>query len=129
MDSLEPLNILLIDDEYMILEMASEILKFLGHQVFIATSGADGLKIFFEQKDQLDLIIIDLLMPGMNGKEVYQQIRQINATIPIILSTGISDAKDKESLKNLDVFAFLEKPYTLPQLENLITKIVNQVKK
>lgn len=117
------LNILLIDDEFMVLELASEILTFLGHKVFIATSGSDGLKIYQENQEKIDLIIVDLLMPEMNGKEVYDKIREFDPDVPIIISTGISEAKDKEALKNLKVVDFLEKPYTVPQLEKIINKI------
>jgi len=117
------LNILLVDDEFMVLELASEILTYLGHKVFIANSGFDGLKLFKENQNKINLIIVDLLMPEMNGKEFYEKIREIDANVPIIISTGISEAKEKEALKNLDVLDFLEKPYTVPQLEAVINRI------
>ncbi len=119
------LNILLIDDEELVLELASEILTFLGHHVVARNSGRAGIDYFKEHQQEIDLIIVDLLMPDMNGKECYEEIRQIDARVPVIISTGISDVAEKESLKQLQVFAFLEKPYTVPQIE----KIVNQVSK
>ncbi len=119
------LNILLIDDEELVLELASEILTFLGHQVVALNSGRAGLDYFKAHQQEIDLIIVDLLMPDMNGKECYEAIRQIDSSIPVIISTGISDAAEKESLKHLNVFAFLEKPYSVPQIE----KIVNRVSK
>ena len=116
---------MLIDDEELVLELASEILTFLGHQVVAQNSGRAGIDYFKKHQQEIDLIIVDLLMPDMNGKECYEEIRQINAKVPVIISTGISDVAEKESLKQLQVFAFLEKPYTVPQIE----KIVNQVSK
>ncbi|HHE54569.1 MAG TPA: response regulator [Caldithrix abyssi] len=117
------LNILLIDDEFMVLELASEILTYLGHKVYIANSGLDGLKIYKENQNIIDVIIVDLLMPDMNGKEFYDKVRAFDSDVPIIISTGISDAKEKETLKNLQVVDFLEKPYTVPQLEAIINKV------
>jgi len=117
------LNILLIDDEFMVLELASEILTYLGHKVYIANSGLDGLKIYKENQNIIDVIIVDLLMPDMNGKEFYDKVRAFDSDVPIIISTGISDAKEKETLKNLQVVNFLEKPYTVPQLEAIINKV------
>ncbi len=123
------LNILLIDDELMVLELASDILSFLGHTVFVAHSGHDGFRIFSEKQNEIDLIIVDLLMPDMNGKEFYAKVRQINKEVPIIISTGISEAKERDALKNLDVYGFLEKPYTVPQLEEIVNKVSQSVKK
>ncbi len=117
------LNILLIDDEFMVLELASEILTYLGHKVYIANSGLDGLKIYKENQNIIDVIIVDLLMPDMNGKEFYDKVRAFDPDVPIIISTGISEAKEKETLKNLQVVDFLEKPYTVPQLEATINKV------
>ncbi len=119
----EGLTILLIDDEYMILEMASEILSYMGHKVLLAQSGAEGLKHLHKHRDQIDLVIVDLLMPDMNGKECYEEIRKVDSHIPIVISTGISDVANKEGLKNLDVIDFLEKPYTVPQLQSVLDKL------
>ncbi len=123
------LNILLIDDEFMVLELATEILTFLGHEVFVATSGRDGLQIFKEHQKKIDLIIVDLLMPEMNGKEFYDKVREFDSEVPIIISTGISEVKEKEALKELQVVDFLEKPYTVPQLEAIVNKISKLAKK
>lgn len=117
------LTILIIDDEYLILEIASEMLSYLNHKVILASSASDGIQKFKEKRDRIDLVIVDLLMPDMNGKECYEELRKIDPAIPIVMSTGISDVANKEGLKNLDVLAFLEKPYTLPQLENILQKI------
>ncbi len=123
-----PLNILLIDDEFMVLELASEILTYLGHKVFVANSGSDGLKIFLDKKDEIDLIIVDLLMPDMNGKEFYEKVRAVDSDVPIIISSGISETKEKKALKELDIFDVLEKPYTVPQLEELINRVSKLMK-
>ncbi|MHB2155803.1 response regulator [Calditrichota bacterium GD2] len=123
-----PLNILLIDDEFMVLELASEILTYLGHKVLVANSGSDGLKIFLDKKDEIDLIIVDLLMPDMNGKEFYEKVRAVDSDVPIIISSGISETKEKKALKELDIFDVLEKPYTVPQLEELINRVSKLMK-
>ncbi len=107
----------------MILDIAGEMLSYLGHKPFLASSAQEGLKIFLEKKDEIDLVIVDLLMPDMNGKECYQELRKIDPTIPIILSTGISDVAHKDGLKNLQVVGFLEKPYDMEKLQGMINKL------
>ncbi len=107
----------------MILDIASEMLSFLGHKTFVASSAKDGLRLFQEKKDEIDLVIVDLLMPDMNGKECYEELRKIHPTIPIILSTGINDAARKEGLKHLQVIGFLEKPYNMEKLQGMINKL------
>lgn len=119
----DSLTILIIDDEYLILDIASEMLSYLNHKALTASSAQEGLALFRQNKDSIDLVIVDLLMPNMNGKECYEELRKIDPRIPIVLSTGISDAGSKEGLKNLDVLGFLEKPYTIPQLESILNKI------
>gem|GEM_PF-2944539 len=119
----ESLTILVIDDEHLILDIVSEMLKFLNHHALVTSSARDGIELFKQKQNEIDAIIVDLIMPDMNGKECYEELRKIDADIPIILSTGISDAGNKESLKHLNVLGFLEKPYTLPQLEAILGKI------
>lgn len=116
-------NILIIDDEPMILEIAGEILTYLGHKVWMAESGNQGIKIFSEKHHELHLVIVDLLMPDMNGKECFEQMQKIDDHVPIVLSTGISDVENKEGFKHLNVFGFLEKPYTLVQLRDILQKL------
>ena len=105
------------------MDIVSEMLKFLNHRAIVALSAHEGIELFKQKQNEIDVIIVDLIMPDMNGKECYEELRKIDADIPIILSTGISDAGNKESLKHLNVLGFLEKPYTLPQLEAILGKI------
>ncbi len=119
----ESLTILIIDDEHLILDIVSEMLNFLNHRAIVTSSAHDGIELFKQKRNEIDAIIVDLIMPDMNGKECYEELRKIDPHIPIVLSTGISDAGSKEGLKNLDVLGFLEKPYTLPQLESILNKI------
>ncbi len=118
-----PLTVLVIDDEHLILDIAKEMLAYLGHKAILSSSPEEGIETFRKRKHEIDLVIIDLLMPEMNGKDCAAAIRKIHPDVPLVLSTGISDAGNKEGLKNMDVIGFLEKPYNIQQLENMLQKI------
>ena len=82
----EPLSrgsgpVLLIDDEEMILDVGKEMLELLGYQVFISRKGVDAISIFEKHKSNIDLILLDMVMPGMDGGEVYDRLKGIDPEI------------------------------------------------
>ena len=81
-------TILLVDDEKMIVEVASGMLKKLGYEVITAGSGQQAIDIVSERGKRIDLVILDLIMPGMDGGKTFDRIRKMRPHIPIVLSSG-----------------------------------------
>jgi DNA-binding response OmpR family regulator len=107
-------NILLIEDEFAIVEFLTTGLRYEGFQVKTATNGEIGIKLFL--KENIDLIILDIMLPDIDGFQVCKKIRSLNSEIPIIMLTAKKDIKDK--IKGLDFGAddYVTKPFSFDEL-------------
>ncbi len=84
----------------MILTVGREICKALGYSVILAASGKEALKIYKEKKEEINLVILDMIMPEMNGLETFLELKKLNSDIKVLLSTGYSiDEKAQEMLR------------------------------
>lgn len=111
-------KILLIDDSEYMRKLTGQILSESGYDVFMASSGSEGLRLAASEKP--DCVILDLLMPDMDGFDVLKQLRQDRNTIPIIIfSSDIQDSARARCFK-LGAFDFVDKP---PQRDTLVNKI------
>jgi CheY-like chemotaxis protein len=118
-------TILVIDDEELLIEICEMMLKRLGHKVFKAHSGSEGIKIFEANKNQIDLIISDLNMPEMNGQEVIDRLRKIDRNIKVLLSSGaLLDSDENEVIKK-GFNGLLKNPYKINTLSEKMTEILN----
>ena len=118
-------TILLIDDEEIVINISEMMLKRLGYNVLKAHSGYEGLQLFEKNKSKIDLIISDLEMPKMNGKEVMDKIREINPEIKVVLSSGALTDADEKNVMNKGFNGFIKKPYNLNTLYKKMAEIIN----
>ena len=81
-------TVLLVDDEVKIIEVAKAMLEYLGYHVIDALSGEQAVDAFLRKADEIDLVVLDLIMPGMDGGKVFDRIREIKPAVPVILSSG-----------------------------------------
>jgi CheY-like chemotaxis protein len=109
------LNILVIDDEPLLAETLGELLRILGHEAAIVTSGEEGLTRLATTR--FDMVMTDLGMPGMSGWEVAQAVKTRWPQLPVILVTGWGDAVESTRLDGTGVDVVLAKPYRVAQLE------------
>lgn len=121
--SLKPgLNILIVDDEEFIRDFLRGILKTYGAHVIEAKDGYEAVDIYRNIKEKIDLIILDMIMPGKKGDEVLKEIRDIDKDVKIIISSGFMNDKQKKALKEYHVNGFLDKPYNDKRLIEAINK-------
>jgi CheY-like chemotaxis protein len=111
--------VLMIDDEASVREAAVDILALENVFVFTAANGADGIALYQEKMEAIDLILLDLSMPGLSGHETFRALRQIDPQVKIILSSGYSEEEVYRQFAGEDVTDFLAKPF---QLATLIQK-------
>ena len=116
---------LLIDDEPMVTDVCELMLKELGYRVLKASSGPEAIKIFENNRDQIDLIISDFNMPGMNGQEVVDRVRTIDQRAKVLLSSGGVSVPHEEDAIARGFNGFLQKPYSLNTLSDKIAEILN----
>lgn len=118
-------RILIVDDELDLLKMLQSIFKRDGYaNILIASSGKEALKIF--QKDQLDMVILDIMMPEMNGLMVLKKIRETSA-IPVLMLTARGEADDKFSGFENGADDYLVKPFLPKELLLRVQAILNRV--
>lgn len=109
-------KVLTIDDEESVRDLLTSILVEAGYDVITASNGTEGLKISTEEK--VDLIILDLVMPGFNGFQVCERLRANNATktTPILVLTGLAGTEEMEMALNAGADDFVTKPIRMKEL-------------
>ena len=121
-------KLLVIDDEPAVLETTSNLLRKIGYTVHSAQNGDEGIKIFDARKDEIDLVIVDMKMPGKNGIETFQEMKKIKSDFRAILTTGYSIRGDTDAMFRLGLRAYVLKPYTLAELSTKISKVLKEGK-
>jgi PAS domain S-box-containing protein len=119
-------TLLLVDDEEMIIEVGEEILQALGYKVLPALSGKEALEIYKNKKDSIDMVILDMIMPGMGGGETYDNLKQINPDIKVLLSSGYSISGQAAEILERGCDGFIQKPFKLKQLSVKIREILDK---
>jgi two-component system, cell cycle sensor histidine kinase and response regulator CckA len=117
-------TILLIDDEKMILDVGCELLEELGYTVLPALSGKQALEIFQKNSNKIDLVIMDMIMPGMGGGETFDHLRSIDPDIKVLLSSGYSVDGQATKILHRGCNGFIQKPFNLNQLAEKIGAIM-----
>ena len=108
-------NVLVVDDEKEICWLLQQILSQEGYQVSTAHSGKEGLA-HIGQGGEIDILILDLRLPDMNGLDLLEQIRAGGLQIPVVVITAFGDEESRERAAGLGVKAFLDKPFEISTL-------------
>lgn len=118
------LKILIVDDEDMIREVSTAMLDELGFETLAAASGEDALALFSEHRDSIGIVLLDQVMPGMDGVTVIKELRSIRPDIKVLLASGFSQQEVSERFKGLGLNGYLPKPYTLKDLTSVLTRVL-----
>ncbi len=122
-------HILLIDDEQVILISLKKILEKMGYKITEVMDSTEALKIFQNNPRKFDLIITDYGMSGINGKELAQKTKEIDADTPIILITGYRDLFSREDLSKLGIDDMLVKPFRTEELNSAVRSVLDKKNK
>jgi CheY-like chemotaxis protein len=117
-------TILLIDDEKMILDVGRELLEELGYIVLPTMSGQEAIDIFQKSRNNIDMIIMDMIMPGMSGSETFDRLKEINPDVKILLSSGYSVDGQATNILKRGCDGFIQKPFNMNQLADKILNIM-----
>ena len=118
--------VLLIDDEDMILDVGKHMLSRLGYEVLLAGSGKEALGIYEKYKDNIALIILDMIMPNMSGGETFERLRELNSQVKVLLSSGYSIDGQATEILNRGCNGFIQKPFTVTALSRKLREILDQ---
>jgi len=121
-------KVLLVDDEETVREIGAEMLKELGFTPITAVDGMDALEIFKSTPD-IDLVILDLTMPRMDGEQCFRELRQLRSEVKVVMSSGFSEHEVTQKFVGKGLAGFIQKPYKLSVLKDAIRDIMNQLMK
>ncbi len=119
-------TILFIDDEDVIIDVAREMLEILGYKVFYAQTGEEAVRIYKQHQHEIDLVIQDMVMPGMNGADIFQAIRKISPNVKVILASGYVMNKQIAAVMEAGCRAFMQKPFRLEELSVKVREVLDE---
>ncbi len=119
-------TILVVDDEPAIKDLARDILKKFGYNVLVAGGGEDAITLYQHSKGEIKIVLLDMVMPKMNGREVFQRIREINPSARVIVSSGYSHDRDADDLLGQGAAGFVQKPYRMADLLKAVEKALEE---
>ncbi|MBU2455799.1 MAG: response regulator, partial [Proteobacteria bacterium] len=122
-------HILFIDDEVFQTEMAEQLLQRLGYRVMTSNDSIDALNLFLNEKDTIDLVITDMVMPKMTGKTLAEKMLKIKPGLPIILCSGYSDDIDVNRIKKIGITQYLMKPIDMKTLAKAVNAALQKKEK
>ena len=117
--------ILVVDDEELVRNVASKMLGKLGYQVVCCNDGLQATDYYREHAGNIDLVILDMIMPGLNGKEAFTAMRTINPQVRILLASGYSIDVDTEAMMTQGLQGFISKPFRLESLAEMVAEALS----
>ncbi len=121
-------TVLVIDDEDYMLEVVRDVLESHGHASLLALSGEQGIEMLGREPERIDLVLLDLTMPGLGGVETLRRLRKVTPGIPVVLSSGFAAEEALGQLKGLNLDGFLQKPYLAADLLRMVETLAPQVR-
>lgn len=115
---------LLVEDEDFILELGQDLLEAIGYRVLIARDGKEAVEVYEKNLDDIDIVVLDMVMPNMGGGEAYDRMRKINPDIKVLLSSGYSIDGEATEILERGCNAFIQKPFNMKDLSQAIRKIL-----
>jgi len=119
-------GVLFVDDEEIIRRIGTRVLENAGYAVFTAADGAEALEVFLEHREGIGCIVLDLVMPRLDGVQAYHKLRALSPGIPVIMTTGYGEGEIKGKFEKLDLAGFLRKPFTASALSGLVSECVGK---
>jgi PAS domain S-box-containing protein len=118
-------TILLVDDEEFVRDLGARILRKAGYHLLTATNGKEALDLFEKERTQISLVILDLIMPEMGGKECLKEIRKIDPQLKILIASGLSSDPSLTESPELGARGFVSKPFRVKELLQQVRKVLD----
>lgn len=115
-------TVLVVDDEDHVRNVTEMMLTQFGLDVIGASDGLEAVQLVESRGDAIDLVVMDLTMPRMNGQAAFDEMRKIRPDIKVIMTSGYNEADAAGDLKSKSVFDFLQKPFDLEKLISTVRR-------
>ncbi len=119
-------TLLVVDDETFVLKASTEILEELGYRTFSAGNGGQAIALFREKAKQIDAVLLDMIMPDLNGNQVLAEMRKIDPAVRVIRCSGYSLSDMQAEAPFPESEEFLQKPYTIEALSAVLNKVLEK---
>ena len=119
-------TVLLVDDEDVIIEVTDQMLANLGYRVLTARNGQEALEIYARSENRIDIVILDLIMPGMSGSQTYDQLKRLDPAVRVLFCSGYSVDVQAAAIFERGVDGFIQKPFDAVQLTCKIREILER---
>jgi PAS domain S-box-containing protein len=113
-------TVLIVDDEYVMRATGADVLRDSGYEVITAENGKEAIEIFEKNHNNINLVILDMIMPEMNGKDCFTELKKISSNIKVLLSSGFAKEEEVEYLKKEGVKGFIKKPFSGNELSQAV---------
>jgi CheY-like chemotaxis protein len=110
----------------MIIDVSVQMLKKMGYDVLTANNGREAIEIFKQNNDRVAIVILDLIMPGMGGGEVYERLKEIDSNVKVLLSSGYSIDGQAAEILNRGCDGFIQKPFKLNELSYKLRELISK---
>ncbi len=117
-------TVLLVDDEEIILSVSKELLEGIGFQVLTANHGKEAVEVYRNNLEKIDIVLLDMIMPGIGGGEVYDRLKEINPEVKVLLSSGYSINNQAAEILKRGCNGFIQKPFNMKALSGKIREII-----
>jgi two-component system cell cycle sensor histidine kinase/response regulator CckA len=118
-------SVLLVDDEELVLGVSKELLEVMGYHVLAAKDGKEAVEIYRKNQDDIDIVVLDMVMPGMGGGEVFDCLKGINPNVRVLLASGFAVNGEATQILERGCNGFIQKPFNMNELSEEIEQIMN----
>jgi two-component system, cell cycle sensor histidine kinase and response regulator CckA len=119
-------TLLLVDDEPLVIQATEGMLTRLGYTLLTAGSGQEALALFEREHTRIDLVILDMIMPGMNGSETFDRLQAVDPQVKVLLSSGYSRSGQAEAILSRGGRGFIPKPFDMTAISRKIREILDE---
>ena len=117
--------ILLVDDEDLVRNFAEEVITTLGHSVIPCSNGREAVDVYCKKYKEIDLVILDMMMPELNGKDTYYELKKINPEVKVVFASGYSDTNETQSLIDDNLTVMMHKPFDIKAISDTLKKMLS----
>lgn len=119
-------TLLIAEDEEYVRTLTKTMLERLGFQIIAASNGLETLDLYRTHRKEIDCVLLDLTMPGMDGQETFRELRKIDSSIPVVITSGYDKQRVTEQFADEEPTGFIQKPYTLLSLSETLQRVLEQ---
>jgi len=116
---------MVVDDEILVLEITQKFCNELGYATIGCNTGKEAIDIYRNSCMEIDLVILDVIMPQLSGYDIFKQMKQINPCLKVVVVSGFSNHDEITLMLNEGASSFLQKPYSIKELDTIIKKCLS----